>query len=467
MSAERSVLGRLLARLTGTLQLERLAAVEEKVAKFGRAQRDELAAQRALLEQLRDLVSTRAATDAVKSMDRRIEALQTALARQDRTMSDAFERAGRFDEQAVDDRRFARRIEQLRRHDRPIIVGPWTGEVGFELLYWIPFLRWTIAKYGLDPGRLIVVSRGGTGSWYGAIAGRYIDIFSLVTPAEYRAATEDAKKQRRVGAFDADIVAKVRASHGLQQAELLHPGMMYRLLNPFWKEVATVARVDAYTDHARMTAPAADILADLPDEYVAVRFYFSECFPDTPSNRSFVAATLDTLSHHLPVVLLDAPFAVDDHRDYASAARDVNDGRHRSDVGAEAALSVQAAADMTGARVGLLGGKLVRSRGAAAEGRVISIASRMTPETNLAVQTAAIARARAFVGTYGGYSYLAPLHGVPSIAFYSERTFKPHHLHVAHRVFERLGGADVLALDVAQVPLVNLALTAPAAVGRA
>ena len=24
----------------------------------------------------------------------------------------------------------------------PILVGPWLGEVGFELLYWIPFLRW-------------------------------------------------------------------------------------------------------------------------------------------------------------------------------------------------------------------------------------------------------------------------------------------------------------------------------------
>ncbi len=36
----------------------------------------------------------------------------------------------------------------------------------------------------------------------------------------------------------------------------------------------------------------------------------------------------------------------------------------------------------------------------------------MTPERNLAVQTAVIARARAFVGTYGGYSYLAPFCGV-------------------------------------------------------
>src|SRR5690606_12113029 len=139
--------------------------------------------------------------------------------------------------------------------------------------------------------------------------------------------------------------------------------------------------------------------ADLPQDYVAARFYFSDCFPDTPSNRAFVASTLDALAKHTSVVLLDAPFAVDDHRDFSSV---------------QAAAASPAGSEL---KVGLAGGRLP-PRGAAREGGlVISIAGRMTPETNLAVQTAAIARARAFVGTYGGYSYLAPLHGVPSIAF--------------------------------------------------
>src|SRR5688572_30134906 len=186
---ERGRVGRLIARLIGRTQLERLAAIEEKLGKVSRAQREELAARRAQHDQLRDDVATRAGGDAIKTIDRRLEALQTSLARQDRTLSDAFERAGRFDEQAVDDRRFARRIEALLRHDRPIIVGPWTGEVGFELLYWIPFVRWTVARYGLDPSRLTVVSRGGTASWYGTLAARYVDIFSLVTTEEFRAAT--------------------------------------------------------------------------------------------------------------------------------------------------------------------------------------------------------------------------------------------------------------------------------------
>ncbi len=70
-----------------------------------------------------------------------------------------------------------------------------------------------------------------------------------------------------------------------------------------------------------------------------------------------------------------------------------------------------------------------------------------------------IARARAFVGTYGGYSYLAPFCGVPSLAFYSEPTFKMHHLQVAQHVFAQLGGATVVPLNVSAVPVLRLALS--------
>jgi hypothetical protein len=94
------------------------------------------------------------------------------------------------------------------------------------------------------------------------------------------------------------------------------------------------------------------------------------------------------------------------------------------------------------------------------------MSDRMTPERNLAVQTAVIGRARAFVGTYGGYSYLAPLCGVPSLAFYSARTYKTQHLHMADRVFERLGGAGLVPIDVAALPLVRVALAGVTAATR-
>ena len=54
----------------------------------------------------------------------------------------------------------------------PIVVGPWLAEVGYEVLYWIPFLRWFWDAHGVPRERLIVVSRGGMeavyATWRGA-----------------------------------------------------------------------------------------------------------------------------------------------------------------------------------------------------------------------------------------------------------------------------------------------------------
>jgi hypothetical protein len=49
---------------------------------------------------------------------------------------------------------------------------------------------------------------------------------------------------------------------------------------------------------------------------------------------------------------------------------------------------------------------------------------------------------------------------VSSVAFYSERTFKAQHLHRAQRVFDRLGGATLVPLDVAALSLVRLSTIA-------
>jgi len=72
-------------------------------------------------------------------------------------------------------------------------------------------------------------------------------------------------------------------------------------------------------------------------------------------------------------------------------------------------------------------------------GAVHSITSMVTPATNLAVQTAVLANAGAFVGTYGGFSYLPPMHGVPAIGLYSlPFGFDRLHLHVAQQAFARV-----------------------------
>ena len=60
------------------------------------------------------------------------------------------------------------------------MAGPWIGEVGFELLYWIPFLAWFTERFEVPRERLVVLSRGGTRDWYAHVASRYYDVFTQV-----------------------------------------------------------------------------------------------------------------------------------------------------------------------------------------------------------------------------------------------------------------------------------------------
>jgi hypothetical protein len=306
-------------------------------------------------------------------------------------------------------------IDQIAASGRPVLIGPWTGEVGFELLYWIPFIEWLRARWQLSPDREVIVSRGGVVSWYGQSADRYVDILSLFSADEFRAAVaEEKRKHRRPGAFDERVTEAVVRQRALGDVDVLHPGLMFRAFAPYWSDEAGYALIDQFTRPRLLERPAETLRTPLPPDYVAVRFYFSECFPATPENRQFARNVVSSLAERTPVVMLNPGVAVDEHTDWMPDSRD----------------------------------------------RIISIGDGLTPERNLGVQSAVIAGARAFVGTYGGYSYLAPLYKVPAVAFYSRPSFKLHHLHAAQRAFAQIDAAALMPIDVAQASLVQGALGA-------
>jgi hypothetical protein len=78
-----------------------------------------------------------------------------------------------------------RTLRQAASGSNPIIIGPWLSEVGYEALYWVPFVRWFTRHYDVDPTRVVAISRGGVSAWYGGIASRYVEQFDLFTPAEF------------------------------------------------------------------------------------------------------------------------------------------------------------------------------------------------------------------------------------------------------------------------------------------
>jgi len=312
-----------------------------------------------------------------------------------------------------------RNLQRLASSRDPILVGPWVSEVGFELLYWIPFLNWVTTYRVFDPERLIVVSRGGVAPWYRHLTDRYVDLFDFYTPDEFRVRNNDRQRGHRQkhltpSELDLEIADRVGRHVETTHLESLHPMYMYRLFYPFWKSKMSMHLVDTFASF-RPLSPIDTSAVDghLPRDFVAVRFYFNESFPETEQNRAFVSRVIERLTETSDVVLLDPDMRIDDHRDVPVGARP----------------------------------------------RVHGVQHLVTPRNNLQIQTQVVSRARAFVGTYGGLSYLAPLYGVPAVGFYSDRTrFSPQHLDLARRVFARFDGGGYVVIDTRDADLVAMTL---------
>jgi len=243
-------------------------------------------------------------------------------------------------------------------------------------------------------------------------------VLDMVTPDEFRERTSAGKRKQFSPKhdLDRDLLARIRAEHHLERASLVHPSAMFRLFMGLWRNRATIDLVDAYTAF-RPLAPLPAQTGDdgrhgLPAGYVAAKFYFSRAFPDKAENRAFVNGVLKRISAKVPVALLSTAVRLDDHHDF-----------HTSGSG------------------------------------IYVVDAHGVPGKNLERQTQVIGGARGFIGTYGGFSYLAPFYGVRSLSFFSRRYgFKNHHLELADRVFDRLLPGGFVALHRAAGDLVEPAV---------
>ena len=160
----------------------------------------------------------------------------------------------------------------------PVVAGPWLGEVGFELLYWVPFLRRCAERLNVDPQRFVVVSRGGTESWYRPFAARYADVFDQVSAEMFRAQHDvrvrdlGEQKQTRVSDFDQDVVAAAMRHAHVAEWSLLHPSRMYEVLNPYWWGHQSDRWVHDHVRYTSLEAPSRTTVLDLPRPNVAVSF---------------------------------------------------------------------------------------------------------------------------------------------------------------------------------------------------
>jgi hypothetical protein len=283
-------------------------------------------------------------------------------------------------------------LERVAARGVPILAGPWTSEVGFEILYWIPFLRWFAAHHDVDAAQITALSRGGVSAWYGEVAGRYRELLDDHTPEELfarrrrRLRTATAEKQLWFDPADVDLLP---AKDIGRDVAWLHPAAMHQLFRWFWSGRAPVSLVLEHTAHAPLSTPPPP--RELPPRYVAVKLYASRVLADTAANWERLGRAVERLAHRYEVVVLPSGPRLDEH-----VSRLEPKGR-------------------------------------------LHVLPSGSPAHNLGDQSAVVAGASALVTTYGGFAYLGAQVGTPTIAIGDAARANAAHLTVLRHIEEVLG----------------------------
>ena len=199
-------------------------------------------------------------------------------------------------------------LEEIQQGTSPVFVGPWNDSVAHEVLYWVPFLRWVSATYGIPPERLYVISRGQVRDWYGSLGQRYLDARTLFSPPELEhwmrrtvPQSEQDHKQAVMSPFDSEILERAARAFDLSDYQVLHPSMVFRVVSRAHKD-RTPERLDEVLRHERLAAAP---VPELPASFVAVSRAFTPALPESDENRQLLAALVDQLSSKQEVVVVE------------------------------------------------------------------------------------------------------------------------------------------------------------------
>ena len=250
--------------------------------------------------------------------------------------------------------------------------------MGFEALYWLPFLE-RLIQDGIPRERLIPITRGGAAAWYGTPSG--MEVYAMRSPQDLRVeqrqrilSETESSKQLAWTPFERQLVQDTVDTLQLTAYQTLHPRWMYHALAPYYEAQRGLDWLNRRTIWAPMTVPALPVGMTLPERFVAVRFYLRPTFQQ-PAAVRLAEVCVQQLAQQLPVIVLSSNFFADDHADVTLKGPNI---LHLSDL------------------------------------------TSITPANNLAVQSAVLAQAVAFVGTYGGFAQLALRLGRPVVSFYDQ-----------------------------------------------
>lgn len=307
-------------------------------------------------------------------------------------------------------------LDKLLQDNKPVIAGPYISDIGIEILYWIPFLRWLIKNYNLSKNRLITISRCGTDIWYNELNGKHIDICDFLEEKEFffmiNQRIVNGIKQFTITEIEKDILNKITEKIKVDDYYLVHPSLMFNVFLPIWKQKLPADFIKNYTIYKHFPFLKEQFQIDrVPKDYIAVNFSFCPQFPNNSQNRFFLENLLAELCKEYKIINLNTGIQIDRHIDFD----------FESD-------------------------------------KIINIKNLVNYKNLLKVQTDIISNARLFIGTHSGISFLAPLIGVKTLNIYSEMnagTF-PVHFNILNTISSDYCCNYFSVLNIADLKPINI-----------
>lgn len=273
-------------------------------------------------------------------------------------------------------------IQQNKDKSSVIFLGPWLGEVGPELQYWIPFIQNLIKRGFLKGQKIIAVSRGGTEAWYANITSNYIDLFDHLNLSEYQKIRSEiltnSQKQVNIHPMERLLIDNIAKNERITSYNLMHPSFMWKTVVRWLQEKITLDKMIYTLDFKPVTSiiPQYKNYIDrlnLPSNYFVARFYTNNVFQITYGVINELNKLIYTISRIKPVILLQTDYNLDDHKTI----------------------------------------KISKN----SNSNIIKIGSKLPARINLGLQTEIVRRSEGFIGTNGGFSILPGMLGKSVLSF--------------------------------------------------
>jgi hypothetical protein len=218
-------------------------------------------------------------------------------------------------------------------------------------------------------------------------------------------------KQTHVTPWDQAVIKDAAKALGLTKYHVLHPSWMYQTLWPFWEQDAGVKFLMRHARYTDLPLPELPAGVTLPPHFVTSRFYFRHTYQANAQTIAFAKESIKQLAAIQPVVLLNSGLHADDHLDFEP--KDIPN--------------------------------------------VLTLPQLMliTPENNLAMQAAVLARSLGFIGTYGGLAQLALRYKRPVVSYFTEwggTAWAHRHL---SEILAHGAGVPFQVLRVGDLPLIQ------------